>query len=70
MPSEKKSKCPDNQKRRAEPERVENLTRKSKDFNEPFERRNLDDAAEMFRGLFDGNEHYHSRDASFVSLFG
>jgi hypothetical protein len=29
-----------------------------------------DDSAEMFRGLFTGDEHYHTRSSEFVSLWG
>lgn len=38
----------------------------SKQMDKPI----FDDSAEMFQGLFTGDEHYHSRSAEFVHLWG
>lgn len=48
----------------------EKPTERSGEIDGRRERRHLDDTAEIFCGLFDGNEHYHTRDSAFVSLFG
>jgi hypothetical protein len=31
---------------------------------------NIDDSAEMFRGLITGDEHYHTRGTAFVPFWG
>jgi hypothetical protein len=48
------------------------MTEKDADKKTPLvpERSEVDDSAEMFRGLFTGDEHYHSRGSDFVPLWG